>query len=70
MMFEMVFPACQTAMRVGFSAFVYHEDVTGSCQIVTNYDRPGLSLLRVIPGKKGASQSPVKKRTIQKPAPL
>ena len=28
MMFEMVLPACQTAMRVGFSSLLYHEDVT------------------------------------------
>jgi hypothetical protein len=29
-----------------------------------------LSILRVIPGKKGASHSPVTKRTMQNPAPL
>jgi hypothetical protein len=29
-MFDMVFPACQIAMRMGDSSFVYHEDVTVS----------------------------------------
>lgn len=30
-MFEIVFPACQTAMRIGLSCFVYQEDVTIMC---------------------------------------
>ena len=25
---EMVFPACQIAMRIGFSSLVYHDEVT------------------------------------------
>jgi hypothetical protein len=52
MMFEMVLPACQMAILIGFSAFVYHELV-----------------ISVIPGKKGASQSPVMNLITQKPAP-
>jgi hypothetical protein len=52
MMLEMVLPACQMAILMGFSALVYHELV-----------------IRVMPGKNGASQSPVMNRTTQKPAP-
>jgi len=30
--FDMVFPACQIAIRMGFSSLVYHDDVTVLCQ--------------------------------------
>jgi hypothetical protein len=53
MMFEIVLPACQMAMRIGFSCFVYQDEV-----------------MRVMPGKKGASVRPTIKRQIQKPTPL
>lgn len=53
MMLEMVFPACQIAMRIGFSSLVYQDDV-----------------MSVIPGKNGASVSPIKNRQMQKPTPL
>jgi len=70
MMFEMVLPACQIAMRVGFSSLLYHEDVTSkNDQPQVMISQTGV-LLKVMPGKKGASQKPMTKRTIQKPAPL
>ena len=31
--FDMVFPACQIAMRMGFSSLVYQEDVTVARQL-------------------------------------
>lgn len=52
-MFEIVFPACQIAILIGFSSLVYHEEV-----------------IKVIPGKKGASVRPMKNRQTAKPAPL
>jgi hypothetical protein len=37
--FDMVFPACQMAIRIGFSSFVYQEDVTGPhVRLVLGYD--------------------------------
>ena len=36
MMFEIVLPACQIAMRRGFSVLVYHEEVT-SCVLVGSF---------------------------------
>jgi hypothetical protein len=53
MMLEIVFPACQMAMRSGLSCLLYQDEV-----------------IRVIPGKKGASQRPTTKRQTAKPAPL
>lgn len=72
MMLEMVLPACQMAMRVGFSCLVYQEDVTDDR---VRYGGLWLKhfhvcLLKVIPGKKGASANPVKKRHAANPAPL
>jgi hypothetical protein len=34
MIFDIVFPACHTAIRVGFSSLLYHEDVTGALELV------------------------------------
>lgn len=34
MMLEIVLPACQTAILIGFSALVYQEDVTDESQLL------------------------------------
>lgn len=70
-MLDIVFPACQTAIRIGFSSFVYQDEVTGSfVQFQVSKVHLGKNLLRVMAGKKGASNSPVKNRMIQKSTPL
>jgi hypothetical protein len=69
-MFDMVLPACQMAMRIGFSSLVYHEDVTVTSQPLLRVVQLRVNLLKVIPGKKGASARPMKNRHTAKPAPL
>jgi hypothetical protein len=52
----MVLPACQMAIRIGFSSLVYQDEVTAPISLDYNFflKKTMDNLLSVIPGKKGA----------------
>ena len=57
------------AIRVGFSCLLYQDDVTIARVSMLGLMRVKGAILRMIPGKKGASQSPMTNGQTQKPAP-
>ncbi len=68
-MLDIVFSACQMAIRVEFSCLLYQDDVTVARFSMLGLMRVKGAILRMIRGKKGAAQSPMTNRQTQKPAP-